>query len=514
MDPFARIARRSFLDLAAKRRPPRSWPLLEMLEGRCLLASSFTQTNLVSDTPGLAKTTDPNLVNPWGIALGLNSPFWIANNHTGTATVYDGNGQQIPSAAAPLVVNIPAPGGGTGTPTGEVSNATSGFVVSAGGTSAPSSFLFATEDGTIIGWSGSVDRTHAIIAVDNSASGAVYKGLAQGFNATGAYLYATNFHAGTVDVFDQNFNPVHIPGAFTDSGIPAGYAPFGIQAINGNLYVTYAMQDAAKHDDVAGAGHGFVDVFDTQGTLLKRFTSQGQLDSPWGMAWAPINSYGDFSNALLVGNFGDGTIDAYDFDSGAFLGKLSDATGKPITDPGLWGLSFGDGAASTSPNTLYFTSGPGGEAHGLFGDLTLDPTTTPPPGPVMTDPNLTVTTVVSGLNQPTNMTFLGPDDFIVLEKATGKIQHVVNGTLATPVQFVTPAGVTLPNLPVNNASERGTAGHRPRPELRDQPRRLSLLDREQHGRSLQRPVPGRQPHVGLPAGHGPTAGKPGGSIRL
>src|SRR5262249_20355162 len=155
------------------------------------------------------------------------------------------------------------------------------------GKSGPSKFLFATEDGTIVAWNGTVDPTHAFIAVDNSASGAIYKGLAQGFNATGAYLYATNFHAGTVDVFDQNFQPVHIPGAFNDSGIPAGYAPFGIQSINSELFVTYAKQDDDKHDDVSGAGNGFVDVFDTEGHLLKRFTSQGVLNSPWGIAWAP-----------------------------------------------------------------------------------------------------------------------------------------------------------------------------------------------------------------------------------
>jgi aldose sugar dehydrogenase len=442
---------------AHTRRPRATRPYAEALEGRLLLASSFTQTNLVSNITGFAKTTDPSLVNPWGLALGLGSGFWVANNGTGTATVYDGNGKPLP-AAAPLVVSIPAPGGGTSAPTGEVSNATSGFTVSSGGKTGASNFLFATEDGTIAGWSGAVDLTHAFIAVDNSATGAVYKGLAQGFNPTGAYLYATNFHAGTVDVFDANFAPVKIPGAFTDTGIPAGYAPFGIQAINGDLYVTYAQQDAAKHDDVSGAGHGFIDVFDTQGTLLKRFASQGQLNSPWGIAWAPIQGYGDFSNALLVGNFGDGTISAFDFDSGNFLGKLSDSAGNPVTNDGLWSLSFGDGVQSTSPNTLYFTSGPNQEHDGLFGDLNLNPVATPLPQPVMTDPNLTVTTIASGLDQPTNMTFLGAGDLIVLEKASGKIQHVVNGALAAPVQFVTPAGAVLPNLPVNNASERGLLG--------------------------------------------------------
>src|SRR4051812_21772989 len=298
MRPFAHDPRRGSSGHPARRRPSRRRPLVEGLEARTLLASSFTQTNLVSDVPGRAATTDTNLVNPWGLALGLSSGFWVANNHSGTATVYDGDGKPLPTAT-PLVVNIPAPGsgGGAGAPTGQVSNATSGFVVSSGGKSGASNFLFATEDGTIVGWSGAVDRTHGIIAVDNSASGAIYKGLAEGFNATGSYLYATNFHAGTVDVFDQAFQPVHIPGAFQDTGIPAGYAPFGIQAINGDLYVTYAQQDADKHDDVAGAGHGFIDVYDTEGHLLKRFAGQAQLNSPWGMAWAPLSDYGDFSNA-------------------------------------------------------------------------------------------------------------------------------------------------------------------------------------------------------------------------
>ncbi|MDB5352978.1 MAG: gdhB 2 [Planctomycetota bacterium] len=457
MKRFDRLSRQQPLHAPA-RRPCRNRPCVETLEVRLLLATGFTQTNLVSDIAGMAKTTDPNLVNPWGLALGLGSGFWVANNRSGTATVYDGNGKPLP-AATPLIVSIPTPSGtGTSAPTGEVSNATQGFTVSSNGKTGASNFLFATEDGTIAGWSAAVDLTHAFIAADNSASGAVYKGLAQGFNPTGAYLYATNFHAGTVDVFDRNFAPVKIPGAFTDTGIPAGYAPFGIQAINGDLYVTYAQQDAAKHDDIRGAGHGFIDVFDTEGHLLKRFTSQGQLNSPWGMAWAPIQGYGDFNNALLVGNFGDGTINAFDFDSGAFLGKLSDSTGKAITNDGLWALSFGDGVQSTSPNTLYFTSGPNDEHDGLFGSLNLNPTTTPLPQPVMTDPNLSVTTVVTGLDQPTNLTFLGAGDLIVLEKASGKIQHVVNGTLATPIQFVTPAGATLPNLPVNNASERGLLG--------------------------------------------------------
>src|SRR5262245_41229420 len=264
------------------------------------------------------------------MSLGTNSGLWVAENGAGTAESFDGTGQAIQPA-----ITIPAPGGmGTSAPTGVATNATSGFGISSGTQFGPATELFATEDGTISGWNSNVDPTHAVIAVDNSASGAVYKGLALGYTAKGAFLYATNFHAGTVDVFDSNFKPVRTPGGFRDPNIPKGFAPFGISAINSHLYVPYAKQAADKHDDVAGPGNGFIDIFDTEGHLLQRFTSGGQLNSPWGMAWAPFEGFGNFNNALFVGNFGDGSVNAFDFDSGAFLGKVSDASGKPITIPG------------------------------------------------------------------------------------------------------------------------------------------------------------------------------------
>ena len=405
---------------------------------------TFTQTNLISDIPGMAQITDPNLVNPWGMALGTNSGLWVADNGAGLATSYNGAGQSI---QAP--VTIPAPGGtGTSAPTGVATNATFDFVIAANGKSAPSTELFATEDGTIAGWNASVDATHAFVAVDHSASGAVYKGLAIGFNASGNFLFATNFHAGSVDVFDKNFAPVSTVGGFKDPQIPAGFAPFGIASINSHLYVTYAKQNAAKHDDVAGPGNGFIDIFDTQGRLLERFTSQGALNSPWGMAWAPFEGFGGFDNALFVGNFGDGAINAFDFDSGAFLGRASDASGHPITIPGVWALQFGLGLPNAS-STIFFNAGIDDEQHGLFGKLTVNSSSLPPPqGPMMVDPNLTVSTVVSGLNQPTSMAFLGPGDFLILEKASGKVQHVVNGAVA---------GTAL-DLAVNSASERGLLG--------------------------------------------------------
>ncbi len=436
---------------AAPNKETKQPPVARRLSGLASpTAVTFTQTNLVSDIPGLATTTDTNLVNPWGMTLGLgvNSGLWVSDNGSGNATTYDANGQPIP-LGAPLVVNIPAPGGaGSSKPTGVAINGTSGFVISSGGNSGSSILLFSTEDGTIAGWNSSLDPTHAVIAVDNSASEAIYKGLAIGFNASGAFLFATNFHAGTVDVFDSNFQPVNIPNGFRDHKIPSGFAPFGISAINGNLYVTYANQDADKEDDVPGPGDGFVDIFDTHGRLLERFITRGELNAPWGMAWAPFEGFGEFNNALFVGNFGDGTINAFDFDSGEFLGKVNDATGQPISIDGLWGLQFGL-TFQGKLNTLYFTAGIEDEQHGLLGTLTVNPSSLPPPEePEMTDPNLTVTTVVSSLNQPTSMAFLGSNDFLILEKATGKVQHVVNGVVVG----------TVLDLAVNSASERGLLG--------------------------------------------------------
>lgn len=411
---------------------------------------NFTQTNLVSDIPGVAARTDTNLVNPWGITLGLgaNSGLWISDNGTGNATTYDATGQPIP-IGAPLVVSIPSPNGiGQSKPTGVATNGTSGFVISSGGGSGPAVQLFSTEDGTIAGWNSNVDASHAVIAINNSASEAIYKGLAIGFNASGAFLFATNFHAGTIDVFDANFQPVNIPNGFRDNQIPAGFAPFGISAINGNLYVTYAKQDEDKEDDVPGPGEGFVDIFDTHGHLVERFISRGELNAPWGMAWAPFEGFGEFNNALFVGNFGDGTINAFDFDSGEFLGKVDDSTGNPIVIDGLWGLQFGL-TFQGQLNTLYFTAGIQDEEHGLLGKLTVNPSSVPSPeAPEMVDPKLEVHTVVASLNQPTSMAFLGPNDFLILEKATGKVQHVVNGVVV---------GTAL-DLAVNSASERGLLG--------------------------------------------------------
>jgi uncharacterized protein (TIGR03118 family) len=261
----------------------------------------------------------------------------------------------------PLIVTIPPPGASA--PTGQVFNGSASFGA------AP--FIFATEDGTIAAWNGGTTA-----AIKASVVGAVYKGLAIGNNGSGDFLYATNFNAGTINVFDSNFSQVSLSGAFTDPNLPLGYAPFNIQNIGGKLYVTYAKQDAAKKDDVAGAGNGFVDVFDLNGSLQTRLITNGQLNSPWGLVLAP-GTFGEFGNDLLVGNFGDGTINAFDPTTGAFLGTLVNGHGNTIVNKGLWGLIFGNGGNGGDPNMLYFTAGiPGGgevEDHGLFGVIATAP---------------------------------------------------------------------------------------------------------------------------------------------
>jgi uncharacterized protein (TIGR03118 family) len=295
----------------------------------------------------------------------------VSDNGTGLATRYKGNGMGVAPA-----VSIPLPGGGPGgASTGNVFNPTSGFVVSEGSASRPSQFIFATEDGTISGWNSSVDSTHAIIGVDRSQVregkflGAVYKGLALGQNG---FLFATDFRFGMVEQFDARF---HLVRSFTDPVLAADcpmrgqcFAPFGVQNIGANLFVSFALQNAAHHDDVAGAGNGFVDVFDTNGNLIRRFASGGTLNSPWGLALAP-GDFGQFSNHLLVGNFGDGRINAFDPTTGAFLGQLQGQSGHPITINGLWGLAFGNGGLAGDTSTLFFAAGLNDEADGLFGSI-------------------------------------------------------------------------------------------------------------------------------------------------
>jgi uncharacterized protein (TIGR03118 family) len=327
-------------------------------------AQKYKQTNLVSDVPGLAPTLDPNLVNAWGIDFSATSPAWVAAAETGVSTLYTGAGSIVP-----LVVTIPLPAGSeedNAHPTGLVFNGFGGFNVSAHDKSGSSVFLFDTEDGTIAGWNPGVDLTHAILAVDNSASGAIYKGLAIGKKDNDTFIYATNFHSGWVEVYNSNFEWVR---SFTDNDLPEGYAPFGIRVLNGRLYVTFALQDEDAEDDVAGPGHGFVDVFDLGGNKLKRLISHGELNSPWGLALAPAN-FGKFSGDLLVGNFGNGHINAYRIADGAARGHMLRPNGGTLEIDGLWGLHFGNDAAAGPSNVLLFTAGPEDESHGLFGTLT------------------------------------------------------------------------------------------------------------------------------------------------
>ena len=330
----------------------------------------YEQHNLVSDGAVPADLVDAALVNAWGLVASGTSPWWVADNGADLSTLYNGN----TGAKQALTVSVP------GAPTGVVFNGGTGFAVSNGTATAPARFIFATEEGTILGWSPAVALTQAVVAVDNSAGGAVYKGLAIASTAAGDRLYAANFHAGTVDVFDAGFHPVS--AGFSDVALPSGYAPFGIRNLGGTIYVTYALQDADKKDDVAGVGHGFVNAFDTDGHLLRRVASRGRLNSPWGLALAPAD-FGQFGGNLLVGNFGDGHINAFDLErfegSGELQerGQLHAADGSPIAIDGLWALAFGNGAGAGPTNALFFTAGPFDEEHGLFGKLVA---TSPPAG--------------------------------------------------------------------------------------------------------------------------------------
>ncbi len=351
--------------------------------------NAYAVTPLVSDLQIAGAVQDPVLQNAWGVAFTpAGSPFWISDNATGCATLYDGDGTKVAlQVSIPLPGNVvpptdcnhanpnappnPTPAAPTGMIWNPTTNPSTAFLVP--GTNLPASFIFATEDGTISAWTGGLNPpTHAVLAVDNSktptpALGAVYKGLAFGVNVRGDFIYATNFRAGTVDVFDHNYQPAATLGGFVDPDIPAGFAPFDIKEIDGNLFVTYAKQNAQLHDDVAGQGNGFVDVFDTDGHLLRRLASRGPLNSPWGIARASF-AFGRFSGLILIGNFGDGRINVFD-SSGQFVDQLKDSRNKPLVIDGLWTLTLGGGAKS-SPDTLYFTAGPNGETDGLFGAIT------------------------------------------------------------------------------------------------------------------------------------------------
>jgi uncharacterized protein (TIGR03118 family) len=347
--------------------------------------NAYVQQNLVSDLNGVAPVTDTNLVNPWGIVTSASSPFWVSDERTGLSTLYNSTG-----GVQSLVVTVPPPAGSTApsTPTGVIFNGTTNFVIPVSTSNAPAHFIFATLDGTISAWASSV-QPEAVLEVDNSAVKAVYTGLAMasvGASPATNLLYAANFRAGTIDVFDSNFKPVTnspplttkaVP--FADTKVPAGFAPFNVQTIGANLYVTYAEQSTNTPMVVPGSG-GFVDVFDTSGNLLRRLATHGPLNSPWGLALAPA-SFGSFGGALLVGNFGDGRVNAFDATLGTPLGPLLDTNGSPIVNAGLWGLIFGNGGNGGGTNTLYFTAGSPGtngvQSHGLLGSISFEANQTP-----------------------------------------------------------------------------------------------------------------------------------------
>jgi uncharacterized protein (TIGR03118 family) len=327
--------------------------LLATSSAGAVAVSSYTVTKQVADTASAgAGTTDKQLVNAWGLAQSPSGPVWVANNGTSTSTVYG-------SGAAPtkdLSVAIKGED-----PSGEVFNPTSGFTVGAG--HEPAEFIFDSETGKLSGWAGG-----ASTVVAAGVPKAVFKGLAMAKVNKKPRLFATDFHHGVIDVFDSTWKQLPTKG-FVDSQLPKGYAPFGIMAAQGKLYVSYAKQDSQKHDDVAGAGNGYVDLFSTQGGLLARLVSRGALNSPWGMTIAPTG-FGSFAGDLLVGNFGDGVINVYDPSSGAALGALTDDTGSVLALPGLWGLLPGNGM--TAPvGSVQFSAGPGGESHGLLGYLSV-----------------------------------------------------------------------------------------------------------------------------------------------
>src|ERR1700743_343023 len=353
-------------------------------------AAGFIDTALVSNKTTViasAKTFDTNLQNPWGLAVGPSMPFWIADNNNNLSTLYSGigaNETQTVTGSASVGVAIPqSSAGDPANPTGQVFNGSGGFLIATTHGQESALFMFDGEAGTIAAWATDSGATAVTVFDDSVANGAehaVYKGLAIGSVGGATFLYATDLHNNKVDVFDTNFyKPAAMQGKFLDPNIPAGFVPFGIQALNGNLYVTFAKQDAAKHDEITGAGLGYVDVFDFSGNLVSQFASAGTLNAPWGVAMAPAG-FGALQGDVLIGNFGDGTINIFS-PKGASLanfdGPLMSSTGQPMAFPGLWSLVFGNGDADKPITTLFYTAGFGDQTDGIFGGITLQSNPTP-----------------------------------------------------------------------------------------------------------------------------------------
>jgi uncharacterized protein (TIGR03118 family) len=384
---------RNFRQAPGAKRPIRrpSFPLgIDCLEDRCLLSNGFVQTALVSDIPGLAPNTDRELINPWQFFETPDGQFRVASNGAGQAIQFNAQGQK---SAADINIPPPAgsPAGSISHPNGVVPNTTSGFVITVNGKSAPATLLFSTEDGTIAGWNPSLSQTRAVIAADQSASGAVYKLLSLDTNAQGTFILATDFRNGKIDIFDSNFHLIARgtdgfgPNAFADPTIPSGFAPFGVKAFGSVVFVTYAKQDATKTDEVPGVGDGFIDEFDTSGNFIKRFASGGLLNAPIGATIAPAG-FGPFGGDVLIGNFGDSKVNVFT-PAGQFLGQLSDRNGNPLilnggvkeTDTrGLWGIGFGNGHGGAGTTSLFFADGPNLENDGVFGMVNPDPASSDP----------------------------------------------------------------------------------------------------------------------------------------
>jgi len=377
----------------------RRWLTVHRLEDRCHPNSAFLATNLISDQPGVAPITDPTLVNAWGISLNPNGgAFWVSSNHGDLSELYAGDVHGS-ALTQPFKVTIPG-----GSPTGQVFNGTGSatdFSITDGTNTKPAVFIFASEAGQVTGWNPGVGVVPGANGPSKTAEGgftatdgAIYKGLALGQVNGANFLYATDFHNAKIDVVDAQFHKVTLGAngfeSFADANIPAGYAPFGIANIGGKLYVSYAKQDAAAEDDASGPGRGFIDVFEPNGHLDQRLVSRGDLNSPWGMVQAPTG-FGDFGGALLVGNFGDGHINAFNPSTGKELGALGADRMHPLKIEGLWGLAFGNGTSAGDANTLYFAAGPGDETHGLFGKITANPAGTNPVTANQTGGDLTIT---------------------------------------------------------------------------------------------------------------------------
>jgi uncharacterized protein (TIGR03118 family) len=411
--------------------------------------SAYTPTSLVEDLAGgTARTTDPLLVNPWGLAYGPTTSIWVANNHSETSTIYNGNGRP-----SPLVVHF-APGAAAASfdGTGMVFNGTTDFAVTAANVSAPALFIFDGEGGMIGGWSPTVDASHEI-TMYTATDGAVYKGLAIANNGTGNFLYATDFANSKIDVVNAAFAkqaPTATSFAFADPTLPAGYGPFGIQAITKGgttkIYVSYAKHDTTvPADEAAGAGLGLVNVFDTNGNLLTHLVATGgKLNAPWGMALAPAD-FGTLSNALLVGNFGDGTIQGYDPDTGRYLGAVGNGAGTAFSVSGLWGIAFGNDAANQPHATLFFAAGTNDEVNGRYGRIDLGSTP-----PALGDPPV-LTLIAPQGNLSGTVTLQANQQNLV---AIAKVQFYLNGNTLIGTATTDPFTVQWDTTAVANGNAK------------------------------------------------------------